>query len=83
MAGERRGRHRTADISTGSGVSPANVISVISDPAETILVDGLGRRLGYSQATGVLTEIPGSTWFGEADGFGFVTGAVATPYTSS
>jgi hypothetical protein len=46
---------------------------------ETILVDGQGRRLGYSQATGVLTEIPGSVWFGEADGFGYVTGSLAEP----
>ncbi len=71
--------YRTQDISSGTGANLANAISVISDPAETVLMDGDGRRLGYSQATGVLTEIPGSIWFGQADGFGFVTGAVATP----
>jgi probable HAF family extracellular repeat protein len=71
--------YESQNISTGTGASLINAISVISDPAETMLVDGAGRRLGYSQATGVLTEIPGSTWFGQADGFGFVTGAVTDP----
>ncbi|OQY95045.1 MAG: hypothetical protein B6D39_00405 [Anaerolineae bacterium UTCFX2] len=72
-------KNQAGNISTGAGLGYANVISVISDPVETILVDGQGRRLGYSQATGVLTEIPGSLWFGEADGFGFVTGAAVDP----
>ena len=72
-------KYQTQDISTGTGASLVNAISVISDPAETILVDGQGRRLGYSQATGVLTEIPGSVWFGEADGFGFASGTVVEP----
>ena len=67
------------DVSTGSLANLINVISVISDPAETILADGAGRRLGYSEATGILTEIPGSVWFGEADGFGFVTGTFVEP----
>ena len=71
--------YQTQDISTGAWRNLANVISVISDPAETILVDGAGRRLGYSQATGVLTEIPGSIWFGDADGFGLVTGSFVEP----
>lgn len=40
---------------------------------------GKNSRLGYSQATGVLTEIPGSLWFGDADGFGLVTGLRVEP----
>ncbi|MCC7165074.1 MAG: DUF3466 family protein [Anaerolineae bacterium] len=72
-------KYQAQNISTGTGASLVNAISVISDPAETILVDGQGRRLGYSQATGVLTEIPGSVWFGEADGFGFSSGTVVEP----
>lgn len=72
-------KYEAGNISTGAGLGYANVISVISDPVETILVDGQGRRLGYSQATGVLTEIPGSVWFGEADGFGYVTGSLVEP----
>ncbi len=71
--------YETQNISTGTGANLINAISVISDPAETILVDGAGRRLGYSQATGVLTEIPGSIWFGGADGFGFIPGAFVEP----
>lgn len=74
-----RVEYETQNISTGTGASLFNAISVISDPAETILVDGAGRRLGYSQATGVLTEIPGSLWFGDADGFGLVAGAFVEP----
>jgi len=72
-------KYQPQNISTGSGLSFANVLSVISDPVETILVDGQGRRLGYSQATGVLTEIPGSSWFGTADGFGFISEPTIQP----
>lgn len=72
-------KYQPQNISTGSGLSYANVLSVISDPVETILVDGQGRRLGYSQATGVLTEIPGSSWFGAADGFGFISETTIQP----
>lgn len=72
-------KYQAGNISTGTGLGYANVISVISDPVETILVDGQGRRLGYSQVTGVLTEIPGSLWFGDADGFGLVTGGFVEP----
>lgn len=49
------------------------------DPAEGVLVDGAGRRLGWTLADGVLTEIPGSVWFGGADGIGWVFGPVRGP----
>ena len=60
-------------------IHPLNCLSVISDPVETILTDGNGKRLGYTQATGVLTEIPNSVWFGDSDGMGWVFGSVAAP----
>ncbi|HEU4370293.1 MAG TPA: hypothetical protein VFV05_18885 [Methylomirabilota bacterium] len=44
-------------------------------------MDGQGRRLGFSAATGPLTEIPGSVWFGNADGIGWIFGPVELPLT--
>jgi uncharacterized repeat protein (TIGR01451 family) len=52
----------------------SNPISLNLDPVEGFLVDGQGRRLGYSAATGALTEIPNSVWFGDSDGIGWVFG---------
>ena len=37
---------------------------IIFDPVEGFLIDGQGRRLGYTNATGAITEIPGSLWIG-------------------
>jgi uncharacterized repeat protein (TIGR01451 family) len=72
-------------ISTGkSGLSfglAKNVWNFINDPVDGFLIDAQGRRLGYSQATGVLTEIPNSVWFGEQDGIGWVFGEVDSPAT--
>ena len=48
-------------------------LNVIFDPVEGFVVDGLGRRLGFSAATGALTEIPGSVWFGNSDGIGWIS----------
>src|SRR6185436_849152 len=53
----------------------------ILDPAEGFIVDRLGRRLGYSAATGPLTEIPHSVWYGNSDGIGWVFGPVEEPLT--
>lgn len=52
---------------------------VLNDPVQGFLVDANGKRLGFSQATGVLTEIPGSQYFGEEGGLGIVLGPVAAP----
>ncbi|MFO0959469.1 MAG: Calx-beta domain-containing protein [Isosphaeraceae bacterium] len=49
------------------------------DPVDAVLVDAEGRRLGYTAATGPLTEIPGSVYLGDADGLGFTLGDVAGP----
>ncbi len=52
---------------------------VMLDPVEGFLVDGLGRRLGWTTLTGPVAEIPGSTWWGDADGFGLYFGDAAEP----
>ncbi|HAZ49458.1 MAG TPA: hypothetical protein DDW76_25145 [Cyanobacteria bacterium UBA11369] len=49
------------------------------DPVEGFLIDSTGKRLGYSQATGPLNEIPNSVWFGDNEGFGWVFGSVDEP----
>jgi hypothetical protein len=37
------------------------------DPVDVIITDPLGRRLGYSEATGELREIPGAFFSGDGD----------------
>ena len=79
------GRPQNTDIITEtdsgiiSGASLLNIMSVIHDPIEGFLIDGVGRRLGYSAETGPVTEIPGSIWFGEADGAGWIFAPVQEP----
>jgi uncharacterized repeat protein (TIGR01451 family) len=58
-----------------------NVYNFANDPVDGFLVDSQGRRLGYSQATGAVTEIPNSVWFGNQDGIGWVFGEVNSPAT--
>lgn len=74
------------DISTDEGGFDPSIVCAVTgclnfilDPVEGFVVDGQGRRLGYSTATGPLTEIPGSIWFGNADGMGWVFGPVEGP----
>jgi len=43
-----------------------------------LVVDGAGRRLGYT-GSGTVTEIPNSVWFGGADGRGWVLGPLQEP----
>jgi hypothetical protein len=55
-------------------------VSIILDPVDGYVEDSLGRRLGFTAATGALTEIPGSVWDGDADGLGFAwTGTLQPP----
>lgn len=76
-------------ISTGAtgvdGVAAAcaatGCLNFILDPVEGFVVDRLGRRLGYSAATGPLKEIPNSIWYGKTDGMGWVFGPVEEPLT--
>jgi len=64
---------REVEISAGlAAPSGINVIAALSDPVGFVLVDGQGRRLGWTPDTGILTEIPSSVWYGEGDGIGFV-----------
>lgn len=51
-----------------------NIISVIIDPVQGYVVDEQGRRLGWTEATGPLEEIPNSVWRGAGDGFGLIFG---------
>lgn len=74
LAGEQFGNIRCAAANLLCGVFDL-------DPVEGFLVDGAGRRLGYSAATGPVTEIPGSHWSGDADGMGWFNGPAAPPLT--
>ncbi len=78
----------TDQISTGSAIGTFGEIGLAGsfliynltlDPVDGLLVDALGNRLGYTQATGGLAEIPGSIWFGGADGMGWITEPPAEP----
>lgn len=57
----------------------AKLTTIVWDPIQGFLVDANGKRLGYSAATGVLTEIPGSQYYGGEDGFAIINGPVALP----
>jgi probable HAF family extracellular repeat protein len=70
------------DISTGTTITISDVptiLNVISDPVELIITDGQGNRLGYTNLTGAITEIPNSIWTGDTDGMGYVFGTVSEP----
>ena len=58
---------------------PYHIIAAMSDPVGFLLVDGQGRRLGWTPETGILAEIPNSVWYGEGDGIGFVFDDVPQP----
>jgi Tol biopolymer transport system component len=70
--------YQPGDIATGTWRGLA-ALSIILDPVEGFVMDGEGRRLGYSTATGPLAEIPNSIWFGHTDGFGVVYEALTLP----
>ncbi len=83
--------YRPSDISTSlhqsdaeslwSGRSIINTAALVAllDPVDGFVRDGAGRRLGFTAATGALTEIPGSRWIGAGDGFGFALGGFTAP----
>ncbi|TAK61157.1 MAG: T9SS type A sorting domain-containing protein [Bacteroidetes bacterium] len=56
-----------------------SILRALLDPVEGFIVDGQGRRLGFSTETGAVTEIPGSLWFGNADGMGWVLEPLMQP----
>lgn len=67
------------NIAIGSSENVSNILNIISDPVELFVTDGVGRRLGYSNSTGRVTEIPNSSWFGNTEGMGYVFGSVIEP----
>jgi hypothetical protein len=67
------------NLSGLSGDLTPLISTIILDPVEGFIVDGQGRRLGYTTATGAITEIPNSVWLGETDGIGFIPDLVEGP----
>ena len=57
------------------------IVTFRFDPVEGFVRDGLGRRLGWTAATGPLEEIPGSFFFGGENGLGWIVGSVVQPLT--
>jgi hypothetical protein len=47
------------------------VAAMVVDPVDAVLIDDQGRRVGYRNGA-ALTEIPGSLYFGDTDGFAFI-----------
>ncbi|MEA3337292.1 MAG: hypothetical protein U9R25_15445, partial [Chloroflexota bacterium] len=70
-----------ADISTDlAGTSYLSALwNAYIDPVDMVIIDGSGRRFGYTTATGALTEIPNSVWFGGDQGIGWIFGTVTPP----
>jgi len=60
---------------TMSGLRTAwrfSTYTVVNDPVQSLLVDADGRRLGWTEATGAVSEIPGSVYLGGQDGIGWI-----------
>lgn len=55
------------------------VFSLMMDPVEMLVTDVDGRRFGWTVDTGPLTEIPGSVYIGDSDGFGWLSEAPSGP----
>lgn len=70
----------STNLATLNYNSATQITSILFDPVEGFLVDGSGRRLGYTQQTGPITEIPNSVWLGEEDGIGLFTDSVEGPF---
>ncbi|HRQ73341.1 MAG TPA: hypothetical protein PLU35_09970 [Phycisphaerales bacterium] len=56
-------------------------LAIVVDPVEAFIVDSQGRRLGWTAATGPLAEIPGSIYWGGADGIGWIFGDIPADLT--
>ncbi|MEM8677467.1 MAG: calcium-binding protein, partial [Cyanobacteria bacterium P01_G01_bin.67] len=66
-------------LELGSRRYASSASYIVSDPVGLFLIDGNGRRLGYTQATGAVTEIPDSFWLGDEEGIGYIPNTVQTP----
>ncbi len=83
-ASSQKGQRSSQQIDPPSATSSATTTSDFNwsfakNSVEGFLVDANGKRLGYSQATGPVTEIPNSVWLGNNDGIGLIFGSVDTP----
>jgi hypothetical protein len=77
------GRPFTTTISTNLAV-PINIktgwlVVMGVDPVDAVLVDPNGSRLGFTQASGPIQEIPNSLYLGGADGVGIAFGSNQAP----
>ena len=70
----------TSTLWSGARVAAGSIVAVW-DPVDGFIVDGAGRKLGFSNSSGGLTEIPNSLHFGDQNGIGWVFGAVQEPVT--
>ena len=70
-----------ASLWASNDIVTLGALVAVLDPVEGVLVDGAGRRLGYTESGGAFTEIPGSRWIGGTDGFGFVLGPSTGPFS--
>ena len=75
------GTQAATAVNVAANVVGGTILTALLDPVEGFVVDGQGRRLGWSAATGALSEIPGSTWFGNGDGLGWHFGPLEEPVT--
>jgi len=66
-----------SQISTTLARRGPSVLALFLDPVGAVLTDANGRRLGWTEQTGQLAEIPGSVMVGTTDGFGIVYGGDA------
>jgi len=66
---------------SGQDIIRLGAMTALLDPVDGFVQDGAGRRLGYTAATGPLTEIPESQWIGGADGFGFSLAPPQGPFS--
>src|SRR5207253_11089682 len=63
---------KNTSISTGHALNIlpglGSFVVMLVDPVEAILTDVNGQRLGFSEVTGILAEIPNSAYYGDAAG---------------
>ncbi len=66
------GKQTTKSFQIKEAAVPFNAINYYLDPVDALLIDSEGNRLGFTESTGPLNEIPGSTWFGGRIGIGWI-----------
>lgn len=56
-----------------------NAIGFFLDPVEAVFVDATGKRFGYTQATGAVSDFANGVYYGDQDGLGLIFGDVKFP----